>query len=167
MQKLLFLIAILFIVNSAQAQFEKKLTFDFSLGYAIPFGDDLREDRLPYYYSNMSSGLGFSADVQYNLNKKISIGLRGEYTEIWGWYDPRKSEVDENDESYISLVSFNPYAKYNILDKKISPFVLLGAGVTIYNGERSPTTTVIRDFYTSIHICKKKLEHNLKLNNYK
>lgn len=149
MKRYLIVLISVFSFHASQAQFEKKLTFDFSLGYAIPFGEDLREDRLPYFYSNMSDGLGFAADFQYNLSRKISVGLRGEYTEIWGWYDPRKSEVDPNDASYITLVGISPYGKYRILDKKISPFVILAFGATIYNGERSPANTLIEDFFVS------------------
>ncbi|MEQ8358269.1 MAG: hypothetical protein RH860_02200 [Cytophagales bacterium] len=150
MQRILTIIVILLSVSSiSKAQFEKKLTFDFSLGYAIPMGEDLREDRLPYFYSNMSSGFAFAADFQYNLNKKLSIGMRGEYTDFWSWYDPRSSQVDDSDESWITLISINPYARYKILDKKISPFVVVSAGATIYNGERSPSNIVIKDFYAS------------------
>lgn len=133
----------------ANAQFEKKLTFDFSLGYAIPVGEDLKDDRLPFFFSNLSTGLTFMADFQYNLDEHFAIGMMGEYTRFYSWEDPRVGSTSTNSASFINVINFNPYFRYRILKGKISPFVNGSMGVSMINGERSPSEFIIEDFFSA------------------
>ena len=148
MKKYYIVILLLMASLTVKAQFDKKFTFDVSVGYAQPMGDELRKDRIPHLYANFSEGYNFSAKAQYNLNPKLSFGMLGEVTRFAGWTDPREGGL-ENEGSFINTLNFAPFARYKFLNGNFSPYVLAGFGVSVYNGERSSTGVLIEDFYTA------------------
>lgn len=144
--KSLLIAAFLFISWASYGQFDKKLTFDVSVGYAQPSGDELRKDRVPHLYANFNEGYSFSAKAQYNLKPKFSFGLSGELTRFADWVDPRSGGLD-NEGSFINTINIAPFARYKFLNGKFSPYVLTGFGVSVYNGERSSTGVLLEDFF--------------------
>jgi opacity protein-like surface antigen len=146
-KKLVVLVCFLVSIQSAFAQFEKKLTFDFSVGYALPLGDALQEDRLPFFFSNLNSGIAILSDAQYNINPHLSVGLQGEYTRFFSWADPRFGSNQTEDNSKINLINLNPFVRYRILKGKLSPFMIGSIGATFYNGERERVEITLNDFF--------------------
>jgi hypothetical protein len=88
------------------AQFEQKFTLNFSVGGAFPFGEEdyvgyhresfrnyygeIEEKHLvtldPYIMSNFFTGGSFTAGVQYNINRRLSIGGNIGFYTMWDWY---------------------------------------------------------------------------------
>ncbi|HOP03582.1 MAG TPA: outer membrane beta-barrel protein [Tenuifilaceae bacterium] len=108
--KLLMLACLLITFNSnLKAQFENKVTFNFSLGAIQPIGiqeyiyqsDNLHYENtflMPYLFSNYKQGFTFTGSAQFNINRFFSVGTgigverigNWEYTEAYTWNDERK-----------------------------------------------------------------------------
>lgn len=142
----LVILFLLGVANICNGQFDKKLTFDFALGYAQPIGDELRQDRIPHLYANFDQGYSFSAKAQYNVKPKLSVGLMGDITRFSDWVDPRVGGL-QNEGSFLNTLNIAPFARYKFFNSKFSPYVMVGFGVSVYNGERSSTGILIEDFY--------------------
>ena len=141
------LITILFLAGSTvQAQFQKKFTLELSLSPLLPQSATLRDNRLPYLFSNFEYGAGGSATLVYNMNRRLSVGITGGISSFRSWQDPR-TDIQEIDRSFFNVYSFMPNFKYRLLKRRISPFVTGGAGFSIYHAERAQTTVLIDAFY--------------------
>lgn len=133
-------------ISVAQGQFDRKFTFDFGVGYAIPNGESLRDDNVPYFYSNLLGGISFMAQAKYNLNPKMAIGLKVDYSGFSYWFDPRTTNSDSY-ESFMNIINIGPIARYRVLNGKFSPFFVGGIGLGIYNGERASTSIFVDEFF--------------------
>ena len=144
----LLILLLLLSTSYAEAQFERKFTFDVGVGYSIPNGEALREDNVPYFYSNLLGGISFMAQAKYNFSSKIAVGLKVDYSGFSYWYDPRSVNINNDSyESFMNVINVGPIVRYRILNGKFSPFIVAGAGIGIYNGERASTNIVINDFF--------------------
>lgn len=132
-------------VLTAQAQFQRKFTIDVGVSYLYPDGGDFRGDRLPYLFSNFEYGVGTYTNLLYNLNRKFSVGVAANISVFRSWQDPRKAA--SVDESYFNIYNVNPNIKYKILVRDVSPFVMVGAGVSVFHSRRAQSQTLIKDFY--------------------
>lgn len=129
----------------SQAQFQKKFTIDVGVSYLYPQGGELRGDRLPYLFSNFDYGYGTYTNLLYNFSRKFSVGLAANISSFRSWQDPRKAA--STDESYFNIYNVNPNIKYKIIVSDISPFVMVGAGMSIYHARRAQSKVLIKDFF--------------------
>jgi hypothetical protein len=141
----LVLMFILTATLSVQAQFQRKFTIDVGVSYLYPHGGDLRGDRLPYLFSNFEYGYGTYTNLLYNWSRKFSVGIAGNISSFRSWQDPRKAA--STDESYFNIYNVNPNIKYKIIVRDISPFIMIGAGVSVYHARRAQSKVLIQDFY--------------------
>jgi hypothetical protein len=143
-----FNIIILFAIGislDVQAQFQRKITIDVGVSYLYPDGGELREDRLPYLFSNFEYGYGTYTNLLYNFSKKFSVGIAANISSFRSWQDPRKAA--SVDESYFNIYNVNPNIKYKIIVRDVSPFVMVGAGISVYHARRAQSKVLIKNFY--------------------
>ena len=131
---------------SASAQFQKKFTVNIGVSPLLPSQDDLRADRLPYFFSNFEYGYGGNVNLLYNVSRKLSFGVTTGFAGFDSWKDPR-TENQDIDKSFFHIYTFNPNIKYRFLKGKFSPFVMAGAGISVYRGQRAQTKILLEDFY--------------------
>jgi len=89
-----------FWINPALAQFEQKMTINFSLGGISPMGYNeyiyhnkytvsgvTYDDTwlFPYIFSNYKKGFSFTGGVQFNINRFFSVGTGIGFEKINGW----------------------------------------------------------------------------------
>lgn len=144
-KKILVLPILLLLCAEVSAQFQNKFTIDVGVSPLIPNQAPLRDDRLPYLFSNFEYGYGTYTNLLYNLNKKISIGGAVSLSTFRSWKDPRTN--GSSDKSFFNIYSLDPNIKYKILSNKISPFVMAGAGISIYHAKRAQTKLLLKDFF--------------------
>jgi hypothetical protein len=141
----LILVFVLVTALQVQAQFQRKFTIDVGVSYLYPHGGELRGDRLPYLFSNFEYGYGTYTNLLYNFSKKFSVGLAVNLSTFQSWQDPRKAA--SVDQSYFNIYNVNPNIKYKILVRDISPFVMVGAGMSVYHARRAQSKVLIKNFY--------------------
>lgn len=100
--------SLIIIGSNLFAQFENKVTFNFSLGAIQPIGakeyiyqsNNLHYENtflMPYLFSNYKQGFTFTGGVQFNINRFFSVGTgigverigNWEFTESYTWNDER------------------------------------------------------------------------------
>ena len=111
---LLIACSLLIFSRSLKAQFENKVTFNFSLGGIQPVGvkeyiyqsNNLHYENtfiMPYLFSNYKKGFTFTGGAQFNINRFFSVGTgigierigNWEYTEAYTWNDERKEKAEK------------------------------------------------------------------------
>lgn len=142
---ILILFGSILFCSGAIAQFQKKFTIDLGVSYLYPSKEKLRDDRLPYLFSNFENGYGVYANLLYNLSRKFSVGIAANLSSFRSWKDPRTEGTGDN--SYFNVYSIDPNIKYKIFDKRVSLFVMAGAGASVYHAKRAMATVLLQDFY--------------------
>lgn len=140
-----WILILLLLPATGNAQFQKKFTLDFGASTLLPIKAELRDNRLPYLFSNFQYGYGGYLSGVYNLSRKFSVGLTGTMSVFQSWKDPRTDGT--GDLSFFNIYSLNPNIKYRFFKGKFSPFVMGGAGISVFHGQRAQTKVLIEDFY--------------------
>lgn len=147
LKKYLISIIIILTFSEANAQFSKKFTADLGVGYFINPTEWAKEDGTPYVFGGFWDAFAFTGRFQYNITDKIALGIKSDYIMFWWWDDPREDYSPSDYWSYFELVNLQPLVRYKILNKKLSPYIEGGIGVTFYYGYVEPTTKVIDNYY--------------------
>jgi hypothetical protein len=145
MKNKIFLLFLLLIPLSSFAQFEQKVSVNFSSGVFKTFGKELGEYD-PMQMPNFKTGLSVNGGIQFNLNRRFSLlaDLGYMYSGKWGYYgtdgvnymhytinDTTENLLEEGyNELKFSNISTGIKPIYYILPgKKLNPYIF--AGLTI------------------------------------
>jgi hypothetical protein len=160
---LLFLITCVPLLSSAQ--FERKISINFSGGVFKTFGDKgypssaaWEGSEVPYLMPNYAIGTSWEGGLQYNFSRHLSVGINLGYLRSQYWwfdaydeanddyysylgfhvYDPVSGEIEEESANYLTLHNrhLGLSAKYYFLPaKKFKPYALTEVNLNILDAE--------------------------------
>ena len=186
-----FIFSFFLLTENAVAQFDKKFTFNGSLGTFVPLGKSVDEDSIPYVFPNFRNGLQASFGGQYNINSRLSLGLNLTTWFALNYKNPIPTpsgavsiiaeEQKKYNSSYLSKVGLGFDVRYRFFRMaKFNPYIYGEVNINSYGGEVAPrlqyyeqstdgvyTDDIISNRYTILRFNSKEISTNyaIGLNN--
>lgn len=169
--KYLLLLSCLLVGSVAQAQFNKKLTFSFSGGAALPLGRNISPidpDGVPYMFSNYDIGTQINVGMQYNIKSHLSVGATIRSMLLSSWKDPLPA-IDparsiENFPVVFNLSDFNAFYLSNGLgingqykffaNKRIIPYLWAEFNVNVISAEAPPRQALLANSQDLVSVLR-------------
>ncbi len=177
--KYILLILCLSVGYTAQAQFNKKLTFSFGGGAALPLGRNISPidpDGVPYMFSNYDIGTQLNVGLQYNIKSHISVGATIRSVLLSSWKDPLPATDPtrsiDNFPVAFDLSEFNAFYLSNGLgingqykffaNKRIIPYIWAEFNVNVISAEAPPRQRLLsnsEDLVSVLRFNAKSIEY--------
>ena len=134
--------SLLAICSNLFAQFENKVTFNFSLGGIQPIGvkeyifqsDNLHYENtfiMPYLFSNYKKGFTFTGGAQFNINRYFAVGT-GIGVERIGSWDYTESYNWNGDRIEREFLSWTITSGETLLDKGVNELNLYNLSIGVF-----------------------------------